>query len=100
MTNNALKLYHDYHTDRDDERCGLFEVLSKKYNLKTALYPGSFVHVTPSFVFPKVVYVDSHKKASQFFKDKSMYDFVKSRKHYKQEPEIVFHAANYTRNFG
>ena len=37
----------------------------------TVLYPGSFVDIAPSFVFPNVVYVDLDKRAKRFFGDES-----------------------------
>jgi hypothetical protein len=33
------------------------------------LYPGSFVDVAASFVFPAVTYVDSDGRAAKFFDD-------------------------------
>jgi len=73
---DSLILYKKYHIDRDDERLGLFLEIAKKFNIRNVLYPGSFVHITPSFIFPRVVYVDSYKKAKKFFEDLSVYDYI------------------------
>ena len=35
----------------------------------TVLYPGSYVDVAPSFVWPSVTYVDVDRRAKQFFDD-------------------------------
>ena len=38
-------------------------------DLRTVLYPGSWVDVTASFVWPEVTYLDSDRRARQFFDD-------------------------------
>jgi hypothetical protein len=58
----AISLYKKYHIEKNDERFGMFLLLAKKFNIESALYPGCFVHITPSFVFPKVVYIDINKQ--------------------------------------
>ncbi len=65
---NYLEPYKQYHLDRDNELIGLFTALAEKFEIQSVLYLGSFVHITPSFIFPKVVYVDSYKKTESFFK--------------------------------
>jgi len=97
---DPLALYKKYHTSRDDDRIGLFTALHEKYNIKSALYPGSFVHITPSLVFPKVVYVDSYKKAKPFFANDAVYDFINEHKQYSQESIATFHEADYAKDFG
>lgn len=59
------------------------------------LYPGSFVHVTPSFIIPTVVYADSHRRAAQFFADPDALEMVRRKREYGQEPEMRFHPGNY-----
>jgi hypothetical protein len=93
--NNSLQLYEKYFMDRDFERLDLFQLLLKKYGIKSALYPGSFVHITPSFVFQITVYVDTDKKAKNFFNDPEIYDFIKKHKIYPQNADITFYAMDY-----
>lgn len=96
MTKHTLaNLYNHYYVERKHEQLGLFQLLSKKYPISTVLYPGSFVHVTPSFVFPEVVYVDSDQKARAFFHDPQHYEFVSSHKTYAAQPKITFHTVDY-----
>ena len=87
---NLLLLYKKYHVDRNDERLGQFTILAEKYNVKSALYPGSFVHITPSFVFPVVTYVDTDKRAESFFKDPCVSDYISKHKTYDSEPAVSF----------
>ncbi|MBD3184003.1 hypothetical protein GF312_17090 [Candidatus Poribacteria bacterium] len=95
-----MELYKKYYIDRDYEYLDLFVKLNQEYEIEKVLYPGSFVHITPSFVFPHIVYVDSYKKADTFFKDQVVYEFISKKKKYPQEAKVVFHNADYTENFG
>lgn len=91
MVDKPAAIYRKYHVDRADERLGLFEGLVERFAVRTALYPGCFVHVTPSFVIPEVAYVDSDKRAATFFADPETMTLVKRRRTYAQEPIIRFH---------
>ena len=95
MKKSIPLLYHQYHIDKNYERLGLFELLAKNFTIKRALYPGSFVHITPSFVFPLVVYVDNFPKTNNFFSDPKVSDYIDQRKLYKNKPVIRFHQKDY-----
>ena len=95
---NVLHLYKKYHVDRNDERLGQFTILAEKYNVKSALYPGSFVHITPSFVFPVVTYVDTDKRAESFFKDPCVSDYISKHKTYDSEPAVSFIHKDYRKS--
>ena len=51
------------------DRHRLFSALHASFPTRSALYPGSFVDVAPSFVIDDVTYVDNDGRASQFFDD-------------------------------
>jgi len=91
MVDKPAATYRKYHMDKADERLGLFEGLVERFGIGSALYPGCFVHVTPSFVIPEVAYVDSDKRAAAFFADPGTMTLVKKRRSYAQEPVIRFH---------
>lgn len=93
--NAPLDLYRKYHLERDDERLGLFRGLVERHGPLSALYPGSFVHVTPSFVVPTVVYVDADARGARFFSDPQLLELVRRRREYGPEPTIRFHAQDY-----
>lgn len=65
------------------------------------LYPGSYVDVAPSFVWPSVTYVDSDRRAAQFFSDTGGVDEllvehgVEPRTH-----EVRFVHGDYTEELG
>ncbi len=95
MKNDPLKLYNEYFVERDFERLDLFQLLAKKYDIKSAIYPGSFVHITPSFVYPVTAYVDTDKRAKRFFGDLRVRDIVATRKNYPEEAGITFYPQDY-----
>ena len=97
---DPLALYKQYYIERDFERLDLFQQLANRFAVQSALYPGGFVHITPSFVYPVTVYVDNDKSAAKFFTSSAVLDFVSSNKIYEQEPTITFHAQSYTDDFG
>ena len=51
------------------ERLRLFSVVAQAVGASGVLYPGSFVDVAASFVFPSVTYIDTDRRAAQFFGD-------------------------------
>jgi len=95
-TRIVVDLYGKYHLDRGDERLGLFSILRSEYGVERGLYPGCFVHVTPSFVIPEMVYVDTDSNARKFFEAGRAESLVLSRKQYRDEPSVVFIAGDYT----
>lgn len=70
MTETVKQLYHKYYSSIGFERRGLFELIRKEFNPELVLYPGSSVHITPSFYFCHVVYIDRSPLAIGFFSDK------------------------------
>lgn len=51
------------------DRLRLFAAVSREIDAATALYPGSYVDIAASFIFPSVTYVDSDARAARFFSD-------------------------------
>ena len=56
MKSSVLDLYHKHFVAKSDERLELFRLLARQFDVDKGIYPGSFVHVTPSFVIPEMVY--------------------------------------------
>ncbi|MCB0064072.1 MAG: class I SAM-dependent methyltransferase [Caldilineaceae bacterium] len=90
------KLYHDHFIKKSDERTGLFQALSAAFAMQRGLYPGSFVHITPSFFIPEMVYVDLDKRCQRFFADDATQHYVAERKQYAQAPSIKFYHADFS----
>ena len=59
--------------DKQDQHVGdrqrLFAAVAEAVEAATVLYPGSYVDVAASFVWPSVTYVDLDRRAEQFFAD-------------------------------
>jgi len=92
----VLELYEEYERSRGDLE-GMFSVLADAFLIDQVLYPGSYVHLSPSFIFPSVVYVDTDRRTKQFFADHTGVEaLVNARKRYDESPEITFHHADYT----
>jgi len=49
------------------DRRGLFAAVADVLDVKTVLYPGSYVDIAPSLIWPSVTYVDVDRRAQQFF---------------------------------
>lgn len=91
------KLYHDHFVKKSDERTGLFQALSAGFSIQRGLYPGSFVHITPSFFIPEMVYVDMDKRCPRFFADDATLHYVTERKQYAQTPSLKFYHADFSK---
>ena len=59
------------------------------------IYPGSYVQISPAFVFRDVTFIDSDKNAKKFFEDNSTLDYISKRKEYEDKSHIAFHARDY-----
>lgn len=92
----SIGLYTKYHVERHDERAQLFDLIVEQFGVRSGIYPGCFVHVTPSFFIPRMVYVDTEKRAERFFAQGEALALVNERKSYRDEPEITFHRQDYT----
>jgi hypothetical protein len=53
------------------DRHRLFVAVAEAVDAARVLYPGSYVDLAPSFVWPSVTYVDVDRRAAQFFGDES-----------------------------
>jgi hypothetical protein len=88
-------LYQKYFIAPGIERLALFENFGNTYPCEKVLYPGSFVHITPSFYFPEVVYLDLDKRCRKFFSDDETLEYIDKRKDYRQDPVIRFHETSF-----
>jgi hypothetical protein len=87
--------YNKYFISRQFERLDLFELLKDKYAIKKALYLGSHIHITPSLVFPEVVYVDSYQKFKKMVESEEAINFINENKQYSAASKYGFVKANY-----
>jgi len=96
-SSSTIDLYRKYYRDAQFERVGLFKVIGENYHCNEALYPGSFIHITPSFFFPHVVYVDQGPSATEFFADMlGVLQYINRNKKYKRSAYVRFIAQDYS----
>lgn len=93
--NKNTELYNNYFVRSNREQLHLFQTLKEKYVIESAIYPGSFVHITPAFVFPTTVFIDNDRRIAEFFADKEVLLMVKERKSYKKVSTIYALQQNY-----
>lgn len=90
--------YNRFYSALNFDRAGLFELIKDEYGCETVLYPGCSIHITPSFYFQHVVYVDISEIAKEFFQDnQNILSIVNSNKKYKQSAYIQFIHSDYTK---
>lgn len=88
-------LYNQYHVLRGYELESLFADLTKHFCSTSVLYPGCYVHITPSFFIPRAVYVDLELTAKKFFEDPGVRAYIEHNKTYVEEPDITFYHQSY-----
>ncbi len=91
-----ILLYNKNYSKKDD-LIGLFRKIKRKFNPKKVLYPGSYIHITPSFIFPDVTYVDSLKKIDKFFESEDVKKLIKKNKEYRKKERFKFYNQDYSR---
>jgi len=99
MKSNYPELYKQYFVDKRDERLDLFRLLSERFSIESGLYPGSFVHIAPSFVIPHMVYVDMDKRCDSFFRSEKTRIFIDKNKEYEMPASYRFHEADFSEGF-
>lgn len=79
------------------DRSTLFAALARAWPVERALYPGSYVDLSPSTAIPSVTYVDTDARAARFFANPGL---VRAELAGRLQPgagiEVRFLAADYT----
>jgi len=79
------------------DRWRLFSAVAGTVAAERVLYPGSYVDVAASFVFPTVTYVDSDARAKTFFSDISgVGEIIATQVGSLRNPEFRFIHGDYT----
>jgi len=99
MPSKVLNDYLSYY-GANDWHLPAFRLIKKKFSSKKVLYPGSWIHVTPSLVFSHVVYVDLFSKMEKVFSDSELLQYIENHKEYQNKPKVDFHSSDYRSKFG
>ncbi len=79
------------------DRHRLFTAIAESFDISTALYPGCYLDITPSFVLDSVTYLDVDRRAAQFFADAEGVDeIIDSNRAGDGSTEWSFLSADYT----
>ena len=78
------------------DRWRLFSAVAEAIDAETVFYPGCYVDIAPSFVFPSVTYLDSDKRAPGFFADTDGLLELVVQHDGPAEPDITFIHGDYT----
>lgn len=88
--------YDAYLRNRPDQ-VALFTTVAAAFPAERVLYPGSYVDLSPSFVFPSVTYVDTDKRARRMFADVAgVQALVHARQRRSGRADVDFRHADYT----
>ena len=91
------KLWRKQDTHEGD-RWRLFTAIADAVETKRVFYPGSFVDISPSFVFPMVTYLDADKRTPRFFSDRDgIVEIINEHKGAPKSPDIHFIHGDYTK---
>ena len=93
----SISTDNELFTDADSpDRRGIYQIVTERFNIKTALYPGSGLDVAPSLFIPNVVYLDFSPETSAFFEKRNcITDYIDAQKTYSEPCEITFYASDY-----
>ena len=96
MEKGFLEEYKEY-IRKIGNRKALYKAVAKAYGVQQAIYPGSFIDISPSLVIPEVIYIDNFKGAIRFFKQMDgIQDYIEQNKEYPQACKISFIGQDYT----
>ena len=93
-----LNLYEKHHSKKEYTSIGLFREIKKRFNPDRVLYPGCYVHITPSFVLSDVAYVDSFRDTQKFYDSSEVKEFIETNKEYQEKTNLKFYHQDYTKN--
>lgn len=99
MPSKFLSDYMSRYGGIDDWHLPAFQLINDRFPPQKVLYPGSWIHVTPSLVFPHVVYVDSFSKMEKAFNDSDLLQYIEKYSAQQDKPKIEFYQADYRSSF-
>ncbi len=86
-----METYLSRYPDKDDGKHDLlwgFRLIKENFGCRRVLYPGSYLHITPSLVFPEVCYVDSVKGIGVAMTNPGLLEYVNIHKDYAEDAVI------------
>ena len=100
MTSKFLSDYLSRYGGTNDWHLQAFRVVNDRFSPRKVLYPGSWIHLTPSLVFSYDVYVDLSSKMHRALSDSDLLQYIQDHAEYQDKPRIEFHQSDYKNSFG
>jgi hypothetical protein len=95
MPSKALEKYLSNYGGINDPYLRVLKSLKNNYEIKRVMYPGSWIHLTPSLVFPYVVYVDNFAKMESMLSDPELLEYIGKYSEIYGELIIKVHQIDY-----
>lgn len=93
--------YNQFYREIGFERAEIFSYIKEEFESKMVLYPGSSIHITPSFYFEHVVYIDRSDLAAAFFKERAQVEeLIGGNRSYKRSPHFQYLKMDFTGELG
>ena len=80
----------------DDGLRSVFRTVRDEFHVRRVLYPGSYLHITPSLYFPYVCYVDSLAGFADALADPNLRRYVEDHREYPEAPVICCYQQDYS----
>ncbi len=80
---------------RDSSLLRFLQLVERNFGCRQVLYPGSYLDIRPSLVFPEVCYVDSFKGIARHLADPELLKYIGEHKSYPEDSVIRCHEADY-----
>ena len=94
--NKETKRLWDAQNRHPGDRTRLFQAVADVLAIDSVLYPGSYIDIAASFVFPSVTYVDSDRRAARFFTDqRGVKEIISSQQRTPPSPTVRFISSDY-----
>ncbi len=93
-----LDIYMSTYRTNPANSVDLYPVLSQisqEFAVRKVLYPGSYVHITPSIFFPHVIYVDALSGIAEMVADTDLREYVARHKIYPESSDISCYQQDY-----
>jgi hypothetical protein len=95
-----FEYYKLYYLGKYDHHKLIFSYLQKTYDIHHVFYPGSFIHITPSFIFDHVTYIDLYDGIGDFFDSKDVLKYINLHKTYQTATQMIFVHGSYLNREG
>ena len=97
-SNKPLDIYKAKYLTNPENDVDLHPVflrLSQEYTVRQVLYPGSYLHITPSLFFPHVAYVDALSGIAEMMADSALREYIARHKMFPEPVDLRCYQRDY-----